>query len=470
MFEIITKDIVKEKVISAETILDECFELLLDFKHRRGDLGNILENFQPKLAECLHNLMQFYHELQQEKKKLISQKEQYNKQEFSAIMSDNASFSKVVRKTIEIGKNLGDAYVWFFFRDNRPELDKHFNHAPTGLFVGGIGGLGELEFIKHTPTLNGSYVLYHGITTMLRIGDFSLYNGNGIVGVGELKTKQDGVFLNITANITSRLDAFPYDITEIKKQSSHSGEKIKEMEKDFPLLKKQLEAHTELMNIKDPKHSSDLYASYEYDLINTISPDNPITINSDNSLLLLASWNKGNDLFERLFVEETDYKVPISFSEKVLLLTKQPSQYDKIILGQLIPKMHLLSIPILWWNINDNICKDLYFSKVDITTVFNPAKLLKYYIDDGFTVSAPGGLKTFEISKEINGYCIGVHHFESICYLITNSLMKTRDVYAFSCKVTDAIASGKIAPNTNINMIIHLDSFGKPNLKSNIEN
>ena len=102
MIEIITKDIVKEKVISAETILNECFEMLLDFKHHRGDLGNILENFQPKLAECLHNLMQFYHELQQEKKKLISQKEQYNKQEFSTIMSDNASFSKVVKLMVYI--------------------------------------------------------------------------------------------------------------------------------------------------------------------------------------------------------------------------------------------------------------------------------------------------------------------------------------------------------------------------------
>jgi hypothetical protein len=158
------------------------------------------------------------------------------------------------------------------------------------------------------------------------------------------------------------------------------------------------------------------------------------------------------------------------FNEKVLLLTKQSSQYDKIILGQLIPKTHLLSIPILWWNINDDICKDIYFSKVDIATLFNPAKLLKYYIDDGFSVSAPGGLKTFNISKEIKGYRIMVHHFESICYLITNSLMKTSDVYAFSCKVTDAIASGEIAPNTKIDMVIHLDSFGNPKINSNIEN
>lgn len=151
MLKIITKEFVKEKISSAETTLDECFEMLLDFKHGRGDLGDILANFQPKLAECLYQLMQFYHELQKEKKHLISQKEKYSKQEFSTMMANNASFSKVVSQTIEIGKNLGDAYVWFFFRDNRSELDKHFQHNTTGLYVGGIGGLGELEFIKNAP-------------------------------------------------------------------------------------------------------------------------------------------------------------------------------------------------------------------------------------------------------------------------------------------------------------------------------
>ena len=145
MLKIITKEFVKEKISSAETILDECFEMLLDFKHDRGDLGNILANFQPKLAECLYQLMQFYHELQKEKKYLISQKEKYSKQEFSTMMANNASFSKVVSQTIEIGKNLGDAYVWFFFRDNRSELDKHFQHNTTGLYVGGIGGSFDLD-------------------------------------------------------------------------------------------------------------------------------------------------------------------------------------------------------------------------------------------------------------------------------------------------------------------------------------
>jgi len=462
MLKIITKEFVKEKISSAETILDECFEMLLDFKHDRGDLGNILANFQPKLAECLYQLMQFYHELQKEKKYLISQKEKYSKQEFSTMMANNASFSKVVSQTIEIGKNLGDAYVWFFFRDNRSELDKHFQHNTTGLYVGGIGGLGELEFIKSAPTLNGLYVLYHGITTMLRIGDFSLYDGSlGIVGVGELKTKEEGDALSVTANITSKIDAFPYPIQEGNENYSLNN-RVREIEKDFPRLKKQLSVHTELMNIKDAKQSADLYASYEYDLIDKLSIDNPIALNSDKSLLLLASWRKEKSLFDVLYVQETDYEIPQNLKKAALLLTEPPSQYNEFIIGKLNTQISLLSIPILWWEINDVVCKDLYFLKIDIATIFNPAKLLQFYIDDGFSVSNPGKLKDFEICKEIDGYRIGIGHFESICYLITNSLMKTRDVYAFSRKVIDSIEKGQFTAKSRIDMQIHLNNFGKP--------
>ena len=60
-----------------------------------------------------------------------------------------------------------------------------------------------LEFIKNNQTIDGLFVVYHGITDMLRVGDFSLYaNGIGIVGVGELKSQREGDHISVTANIT----------------------------------------------------------------------------------------------------------------------------------------------------------------------------------------------------------------------------------------------------------------------------
>ena len=66
MTNIITKEFVEKQVSSAEATLNECFDMLLDFKHAWGNLDEILESFQPKLAECLYRLMQLYQALQRE--------------------------------------------------------------------------------------------------------------------------------------------------------------------------------------------------------------------------------------------------------------------------------------------------------------------------------------------------------------------------------------------------------------------
>ena len=119
--ELISKEVVKEKIDRAEKMLDECFGFLMDLKHVRDDLVPAITEFQPRLADCLHILMRFYQELQTEKKELISKKKEYDDAKFREIMKINAAYSKVVRTTIEIGKSLGDAFAWFFYQDNRSE-------------------------------------------------------------------------------------------------------------------------------------------------------------------------------------------------------------------------------------------------------------------------------------------------------------------------------------------------------------
>ena len=81
-------------------------------------------------------------------------------------------------------------------------------------------------------------MVYHGITDMLRVGDFSLYaNGIGIVGVGELKSQREGDHISITANITSKVNI---KTPEGAVSSDLSfGERIKLWIKSLKILKKQ---------------------------------------------------------------------------------------------------------------------------------------------------------------------------------------------------------------------------------------
>ena len=89
---------IKSKINDAEKILTVCFDMLLNFRKGKGDLGNVILNFQPTLAECLYDLMKTYQELQTEKRKLISNKSNYASSKFSAIMTENAKLSKVVKE------------------------------------------------------------------------------------------------------------------------------------------------------------------------------------------------------------------------------------------------------------------------------------------------------------------------------------------------------------------------------------
>lgn len=57
VMELITKDMIKAKIDIAEVTLSKCFDMLLDMKHARENLGDSIMNFQITLAECLYDLM-----------------------------------------------------------------------------------------------------------------------------------------------------------------------------------------------------------------------------------------------------------------------------------------------------------------------------------------------------------------------------------------------------------------------------
>lgn len=460
-YSCISVEEVRTIIEKAEKVLNDCFDMLIDFRHGRGDIGNVILNFQPLLAECLYDLMAFYQKLHKEKDALISIKSKYDKTSFSEIMKTNAKYSKAVSTAIEIGKDMGDAFAWFFYRDNRIELEKHFEHEATGLYVGGIGGQGELEFLKNSNNIDGLYVIYHGITTMLRIGDFSLYDiDHGIAGIGELKTKLIDNTLQVTATITSKADI---RLPKLPKQQDGSfDDRIKAMKKDFPKIEKQLGTHEQLLHAKDSDNHSDFYSSYEYEILNGLTLENPLAVNGDKSLMIAAAWSKYISLYDLLTSEENCTEFPEEdFQHKAKSLMEPESPHNMVFIGELNTTVSRLSIPILWWDIDENICRDIYFRKVKITTIFNPAKLLQFFIDDGFLVTGSNSLKKFEIHKDVGNHRIGIGHFESTCYLITNNFMKTEDVYSTSKIVTDAMEKGEFQPGSRVDMHIRLNNFPK---------
>ena len=458
MSNLITKEQVNTIIDTAEETLNKCFNMLMDIKHASNALGDALMNFQPSLSDCLYEMMGVYQELQAEKNFIISQKSMWEPAVFKDAITTNAKHLKVIKETITIGKTLGDAFAWFFYSKNRQELDMHFEHPSTGLFVAGVGGKGEIEFIKNNQNLDGLFVVYHGITEMLRVGDFSLYaNGIGIVGIGELKSQREGNRISVTANITSKVNI--KTPAEAVSSELSFDERMKLLQKSFPSLPKQIEAQDKLMKVKESEYSSNFYVDYEYEVVNSLSRESPLALNADNSLLLCATWRKHASLYDVLFNDD-HVDVPEGLSNFALELMKPESPYNEAIISEIDTRMFFPRMPIFWWKISDELCRDIYFKRVSISTAFNPAKLLRLFTDKGFQVVSIGKPPNIKLEKTADGKRMEFGSLQMYMDLIHHSLMRTDAVFAIAQRVIDDFESGKIPLGTKIDMHIHLNSFG----------
>lgn len=172
----------------------KCWDILSNIKEE--NLENITEdllNFQPILATALFKLNSEYRKIVQEEKSLISRKNHVSLEWFKNRLKRLDQYKKLIKEAIKLGKVLGDSYAWIFYNRDRNLLNEHYKHQLITHTPPGIGGLGELEFIKNVNVTQEHFVLYHGITTFLRIGDISLIDLKNlrVSAIGELKTKKN---------------------------------------------------------------------------------------------------------------------------------------------------------------------------------------------------------------------------------------------------------------------------------------
>jgi hypothetical protein len=185
-----TRKEVRACIDDADWSFRTCWQTLISLKKAEGLDGHALLDFQPVLASALFKLDDAYRRLVQYRGVLIQKKASYSPARFRLRMRALDQDRKALRSAIGVGRNLGDAFAWTFYQFDQPLLELHFKHPANPHTPPGIGGRGELEFIKQARP-RGFLMLYHGITNFLRIGDVSFFDpGSGrISGIGELKSK-----------------------------------------------------------------------------------------------------------------------------------------------------------------------------------------------------------------------------------------------------------------------------------------
>jgi hypothetical protein len=189
-----TREQVRQLIDDAEKSYRECWSTLISMKTGVGLDGPAILGFQPTLASALFRLDDGYRQLIQAQKLTISKKAGVKEEAFRKRMRAISEDLTALARTMKIGRNIGDAFAWIFIKEDQAMIEKHFHHPPNPHTPPGIGGRGELEFVRQFRPTTGFLMLYHGVTSFLRVGDVSFIDlkSNRVTAIGELKSKPDG--------------------------------------------------------------------------------------------------------------------------------------------------------------------------------------------------------------------------------------------------------------------------------------
>jgi hypothetical protein len=147
--------------------------------------------FQPTLASAIFRLDELYRRIRREEKATIADKAQIESERFATQMREFDGFRVALKSALEVGRSIGDAFAWFFYRKSQHRIAQHLQHPVIPHTPPGIGGQAELAFLNHLRYA-GCIVIYHGITSFLRIGDVSFLDirSGEVIGLGELKARK----------------------------------------------------------------------------------------------------------------------------------------------------------------------------------------------------------------------------------------------------------------------------------------
>lgn len=392
-----TKQIIIDEFAKAELNLEFCWRVLTDLKEFSINDETFINRFfafQDRLALTIFNLQTIRDNIIIEEKEYIFNKSNYNFEWFKAKMRILSNFKKGIDNVVGISKALGDAFAYFFYQFDLELLAEHLSHQRIINNTAGAGERGELEFITRIKQIEGHFTLFHGITNILRYGDYSFIDLKNlkVVKIGELKTKK------VDSN------TIDLNITLIKREELN---KNKVIIKDPKLLKTRNERQIQgIVNFLIEKVKSNNFEvnqvnkSYALDietLIKQAKINNNSSIQVSEGLAFFCIKFKKTTLFNRIFtrdIENRTDKISENIAEVTAKLLKNGSDNNSIIMGQLLYNSDFSdkntpgTIPLFWHHINNNLLKRLYFTDCVVISLFNPIHLINEIEEMGFIVES----------------------------------------------------------------------------------
>lgn len=431
----ITKSIIKRQFSKSEKNLHTCWVLLTSVKNKKFShegFGSEFLSFQDTLAQEIFDLYTIREHILTQEREYIKNKAKYKLKWFESKMRILAHYKRGVEAVSNIAKSLGDAYAYFFYQFDLELLEEHSHHNRVTNSTAGVGELGELEFTRQVKYLHGYFTLYHGITNILRYGDYTFINldTRKVAGIGELKSSKTG-----ENTITSSLVFIGHKDEEIfKLKSSIPSEKRKENKREKK-LQKQVTAISKLFSDAREQENKrvDLNSDFYYDEINALYKSTKF--NSHNAkqvsagLIFSGIKYKKSGFFNKLYLRNPAEILNQNTDELTDLVTKViklNSGNNSIIYDQLLYTPEFLdkkisgTVPLFWQPLDETLLKKLYFLEYLVISLFNPIHIIDEVESLGFSVESKYA-ETKLVAGEFKGV---IQRFDRFFPYITNFLHK----------------------------------------------
>lgn len=479
----ISRATIKALIDETEARYRKCWETLATLKRAESspsaEFSEAMLDFQPTLARALFDLSKMHQALHQEKRRTVAKKARLSPKWFTHRLRTLDGYQQVIKTTTAIGKKLGDSFAWPFYEEERARLPEHYNHQGQPYVPSGLGGLGELKFIENHRVINGHLVLYHGITTFLRVGDVSLIDirDGSLAALGELKTTKvaEGQ-LNITLDTVwpSKEGVLAFaGAGKERKDADDEPAPVQLSQRMRARLDRQVTSMSKSFILPNADRTVDLENDLHIDELEALCKElktSAVTFRKVGDGYFLF----GMRILKRSLASKLMGRYTFSTSEKLAGLTQEAQSIIRKgsldnewwvgSLNKLGSEYNLTPgmVPLFWWPLDLGVIEAILFQDVWLFSVYNPAHLAAKLRNVGFEVESLKGQRGLRVEKKLGNKTLCIEQFDYFTHLITGQFWKEEAVVEMLSTFADRVEREAVSPYTKIEMRIQQHLGPKP--------
>jgi hypothetical protein len=463
----ITRARIRITIDNAEPVLLACFDTLAQMTRPRARESELdIFGFQPRLLKAISGLERAYRAVRSEEKGLVGRKKSLDAKWFRRRMAALARYRHALMEILSIARAIGDGFAWLFYENDRDLIVEHLKLQPQRLLPPDLGAAGERLTLENLRAIDGKLLLYHGITTFLRIGDISLIDPATmkVACIGELKTERADsssvrVSISLVAGSAEAMPRLPAVSTDETDERSRSPMVLP------PAMASRLERQKERM--EEAIHRAATVATervdaarmgFHYDALCSLvarSHERRFEWQSVGPGHVLGAVRIPNvrSLADTVLSTRKDpaRRLTVGVEDAALGIMLKDSEDNSLLLSNVGGRSEYLrvrgeTLPFVLWPIDHEVVRDILFRRVAIISLLNPAHLWAAIRRRGYEVSVDERGHFKAATKQEGNRIKGLENINWFLGLIHHALMTEDAVIGMIDQMAD-LADARVPPD-----------------------